>query len=128
MSGPNDLIGLPWGFAPGQIDCLKLALAAQDKIYGRVISLAWNYTPENYEARTHDILHELEMISDRITAPEPGAVLLFDFAPVYHLGTFISLTHFLHIPRDGTSRLTRWSVPYQKRTIGIYRISEVPLW
>lgn len=127
MNDLNDLIGLPWGFGLGQTDCLRLAIAAQ-KTYGRDIPLTWDYTPENYEARTRDIRLELEKIADKITVPEPGAVILFDFAPVCHLGTFVSQTHFLHIPRGGASRLTRWSVPYQKRTIGIYRITEVPLW
>ena len=127
MSSVNDLIGLPWGFGAGETDCLRLAIDAQ-KIYGHDIPLAWDYSPDNYEARTRDIRHELEKISDKIAAPEPGAVILFDFVPVFHLGTFVSSTHFLHIPRGGTSRLTRWSVPYQKRTIGIYRITEVPIW
>lgn len=127
MSGLNDLIGLPWGFAPGQTDCLRLAIAAQE-IYGCVIPLVWEYSPENYEARTHDIRRELERISCKIAAPEQGAAVLFDFAPVFHLGTFVSQTHFLHIPRGGTSRITRWSAPYQKRTVGIYRIMEVPPW
>ena len=127
MTDLNNLIGLPWGFGPGRTDCLRLAIAAQET-YGRVIPLAWDYTPENYEARTRDIRRELEKISDKITAPEPGAVVLFDFSPVFHLGTFIDVAHFLHIPRNSTSRMTRWSVPYQKRTIGIYRITEVPIW
>ena len=127
MSSVNDLIGLPWGFGAGETDCLRLAIDAQ-KIYGHDIPLAWDYSPDNYEARTRDIQCELEKIADKITAPEIGAVILFDFAPVCHLGTFISQTHFLHVPRGGTSRLTRWSAPYQKKTIGIYRILELPLW
>ena len=123
----NRLIGLPWGFGPGQTDCVRLSIAAQET-YGRAIPLVWDYTPENYEARTRDIRRELEKIAHKIEAPEPGAVILFDFSPFYHLGTFINGNHFLHIPRGGTSRLTRWSVPYRKITIGIYKISEVPLW
>lgn len=127
MSSVNDLIGLPWGFGAGETDCLRLAIDAQ-KIYGHDIPLAWDYSPDNYEARTRDIQCELEKIAEKITAPEAGAVILYDFSPVCHLGTFVSQTHFLHVPRGGTSRLTRWSAPYQKKTIGIYRILEVPLW
>lgn len=128
MSGLNDLIGQPWGFGAGQTDCLRLALAAHKAIFGEEIPLMWSYTPENYEARTRDIEHELKKIAYKIAAPEPGAVVLFDFSPVFHLGTFVDVAHFLHIPRNSTSRMTRWSTPYQKRTIGIYKISEVPIW
>lgn len=128
MTGLNHLIGLPWGFGPGQMDCLRLALAAHKAICGEDIPLLWSYTPENYEARTRDIERELEKIAYKIAAPEQGAVVLFDLSPVCHLGTFVDAAHFLHIPRDSTSRLTRWSAPYQKRTIGIYKISEVPIW
>lgn len=127
MSSVNDLIGLPWGFGAGETDCLRLAIDAQ-KIYGHDIPLAWDYSPDNYEARTRDIEHELKKIAYKIAAPEPGAVVLFDFSPVFHLGTFVDVAHFLHIPRNSTSRMTRWSTPYQKKTIGIYRILEVPIW
>lgn len=123
MTDLNHLIGLPWGFGDGQTDCVRLAIAAQD-VLGHNIPLRWEYTPENFEQRTKDIQNELEKISHKIASPETGAVILFNFSPYYHLGTLINTTHFLHIPRGGTSRLTRWSVPYQKITVGIYKISD----
>lgn len=125
----NHLIGLPWGFASGEVDCLKLAVMAQREISGVDVPLElWPYSAEDYERRSRDIAAVLEEIGECIRVPQLGAVLLMRFAPYYHLGTFVSGTEFLHIPRGGTSRLTRYSLPYRRITVGIYRIKEVRLW
>lgn len=125
----NHLIGLPWGFAPGEVDCLKLAALAQHEISGVDVPLErWPYSAEDYERRSRDIEAVLEQIGERIQFPARGAVLLMRFAPYYHLGTFVSETEFIHVPRGGTSRLTRYSLPYCRITVGIYRIKEVRLW
>ena len=125
----NHLIGLPWGFAPGEVDCLKLAAMAQREISGVDVPLErWPYNAEDYERRSRDIEAVLEQIGERIQFPARGAVLLMRFAPYYHLGTFVSETEFIHVPRGGTSRLTRYSRPYRRITVGIYRIKEVRLW
>lgn len=125
----NNLIGLPWGFDPGEVECLKLAAMAQREISGIDVPLGrWPYSAKDYERRSRDISAVLEQIGEQIRFPERGAVLLMRFAPFYHLGTFVSETEFLHIPRGGTSRLTRYSLPYRRITAGIYRIKEVRLW
>ena len=125
----NHLIGLPWGFALGEVDCLKLAALAQREISGIDVPLErWPYSAEDYERRSRDIEAVLEQIGERIQFPARGAVLLMRFAPYYHLGTFVSETEFIHVPRGGTSRLTRYSLPYRRITVGIYRIKEVRLW
>ena len=125
----NHLIGLPWGFAHGEVDCLKLAAMAQREISGIDVPLErWPYNAEDYERRSRDIEAVLDQIGERIKAPRTGAVLLMRFAPYYHLGTFVSETEFIHVPRGGTSRLTRYSLPYRRITVGVYRIKEVRLW
>ena len=125
----NNLIGLPWGFGPGEVECLKLAAMAQRELSGIDVPLErWPYSADDYERRSRDILAVLEQIGERVKLPGKGAVLLMRFAPFYHLGTFVSETEFLHIPRGGTSRLTRYSLPYRRITVGIYRIKEVQLW
>lgn len=129
MNNLNNLIGLPWGFGPGEVECLKLAAMAQREISGIDVPLErWPYSAEDYERRSRDISAVLEQIGERIKAPARGAVLLMRFAPFYHLGTFVSETEFIHVPRGGTSRLTRYSLPYRRITVGIYRIKEVRLW
>lgn len=125
----NNLIGLSWGFGPGEVECLKLAAMAQREISGIDVPLErWPYSADDYERRSRDILAVLEQIGERVKLPEKGAVLLMRFAPFYHLGTFVNATEFLHIPRGGTSKLTRYSLPYRRITAGIYSIKEVRLW
>jgi hypothetical protein len=129
--GLNSLIGLSWGFKEGQYDCAKLMVAAQKVLRGITIPYPYIYQADNFAEYAAIAKSELEKCSHRVKQPFSGVIGLFEFEePFYHFCTFVSPTEFLHIPRNNTSRITRFTRPYQKRMVGFYwyDVKEVKRW
>lgn len=121
----NELIGLPWGYREGCVDCAKLAVMAQKIIRNISIPYPWQYETEA-ELLTLSrtiLLPEVRKICVPVRKPGLGVWGVMQFeGEMAHLVTFISEYEFLHIPRNNTSRITRLSKPYQKKLVGLYWI------
>ena len=119
----NELIGLSWGFADGCVDCAKLAVMAQKVIRGINIPYPYNYCEERAFTRlAHGLLvNEVKRLCVPVKKPSLGVVGVVQFqGETPHLITFISETEFLHIPRNNTSRITRFTKPYERRLVGLF--------
>lgn len=119
----NELIGLPWGFRDGCIDCGKLAIQAQKLIRG--INIPYPYIYDDLEGlyavtRKH-ALPELHRQCEKLKEPSLGVLGVLQFTDeMPHIITFVSPYEFLYIPLNNTSRITRLTKPFQRRLTGLF--------
>ena len=121
----RDLVGVPWEY--GEMDCWKLMILAQKMLWGRDIKTRRSqaYTPRTLVEKSGDILCELNDLGEKIRTPRAGDILVLRLQGGYHVATFVSNYEILHIYENHTSRVSRYSAPFKRRTFAIYRLREV---
>jgi len=120
----NRLIGIPWGSGPGTCDCLRLMRRAERVLLGVQIPRKWHYDADSLMETSKIALREIQKYCVRVEHPCCGIIGLIKFDEFYHFVTFVDELYFLHVPRGGESRLTRYSLPYKRLTTGLFNISE----
>jgi len=118
-----DLVGIPWqvhGRDTSGIDCVGLALLAQDVMCGRRLHFGQEYTAEDLGEKSQVI--SAEIVRYFVPCGEPcfAGVGVFEFPECLHVGTFVSRTHFLHIFEQRTSRISRLTPVYKRYLKEVY--------
>jgi hypothetical protein len=124
----GDLVGLKW--RDNELDCVKLMIMAQRELWGREIqaSQEYFYSREEIKEVSMNIIEEMERIAYRVERPQEGDVAVLNIHGGLHVATFVSDMEILHIFEGHTSRIARYSRPFIKRTVAIYRFREVRKW
>ena len=124
----DDLVGLKW--QDNKLDCVKLMILTQRELWSRNICANKEYSYSRYNIRevSKNIIDEIEKIAYRVDQPREGDVAVLGICGGLHVATFISDFEILHIFEDHTSRISRYTQPFKRRTVAIYRFKEVPQW
>jgi hypothetical protein len=120
----SDLVGIPWvvgGRDLDGIDCVGLAILAQEVLCERDLSFPQEYGESDQYEKSVIIKEEVERLFIPAEVPEPGAVGLFYFGECWHVATFTDKTHFLHIFEGQHSRVSRLTPGYKRHLKGVYR-------
>lgn len=118
-----DLVGISWvvhGRSLEGIDCVGLAILAQEVLDGRKLIFAQDYDEGNIYEQSSIIRGEVVRLFAPVEVPHRGDVGLFFFESCWHLATFTDRTHFLHILEGQTSRISRLTPVYKRYMEGVY--------
>ena len=121
----EDLVGLKW--QDNELDCVKLMVKAQREIWDRNIcaSKEYTYSRDDIKDVSKNIIDEIEKIAYKVNQPKEGDVAILNICGGFHVATFISDFEILHIFEDHTSRISRYTRTYKRRTVAVYRFKEM---
>lgn len=121
----EDLVGLKW--RDNELDCVKLMIKAQRELWGRNIcaSKEYSYSRDDIKDVSKNIIDEIERIAYKVDQPKEGDVAVLSICGGLHVATFISDFEILHIFEDHTSRISRYTRQFKRRTVAVYRFKEM---
>ena len=121
----EDLVGLKW--QDNELDCVKLMIKAQRELWDKNIcaSKEYSYSRDDIKDVSKNIIDEIEKIAYKVDQPEESDVAVLSICGGFHVATFISDFEILHIFEDHTSRISRYTRTYKRRTVAVYRFKEM---